>query len=95
MFAPSVNSVIGNANHSSSPSISFWSKGVYTPICPLTLFNYTGNPPNNTMVRKGNTASSAPFQYHIRVHYAGHWDEWCREPPSSLAWLQFHPVKPF
>uniref|UniRef100_A0A6N2JY74 Uncharacterized protein n=1 Tax=Salix viminalis TaxID=40686 RepID=A0A6N2JY74_SALVM len=26
-----------------------------------TLFNYTGNPPNNTMVRKGSKASSAPF----------------------------------
>ncbi|KAJ6713765.1 MULTI-COPPER OXIDASE [Salix viminalis] len=66
MFAASVNNVsfampttaLLQAHHFGQ------SKGVYTPdfpISPLIPFNYTGNPPNNTMVSNGTKLVVLPF----------------------------------
>ncbi|XP_050217380.2 laccase-17-like [Mercurialis annua] len=46
------------------------SKGVYTldfPRKPLIPFNYTGNPPNNTMVRKGTKVVVLPYNASVEL----------------------------
>ncbi|CAN1238657.1 LAC17 [Linum grandiflorum] len=46
------------------------SNGVYSPyfpISPLIPFNYTGNPPNNTMVKSGTKVVVLPYNASVEV----------------------------
>ncbi|XP_057436991.1 laccase-17-like [Lotus japonicus] len=72
-FAASVNNVSFNLPTTTSLLQSHYSgqsNGVYSPnfpISPLIPFNYTGTPPNNTMVSNGTKLMVLPFNTSVEV----------------------------
>jgi laccase len=72
MFAASVNNVSFTMPTTALLQSHFigQSKGVYAPyfpISPLHPFNYTGNPPNNTMVSNGTKVVVLPFNTSVEL----------------------------
>ena len=72
MFAASVNNVSFALPTTALLQSHFFgkSKGVYTtdfPATPRNPFNYTGTPPNNTMVGSGTKLVSLPFNASVEV----------------------------
>ncbi|CAN0871541.1 LAC17 [Linum grandiflorum] len=72
MFAASVNNVSFDMPTTSllDAHYSGESHGVYSPyfpVKPLSPFNYTGNPPNNTMVGHGTKVVVLPFNTSVEV----------------------------
>ncbi|KDP44151.1 hypothetical protein JCGZ_05618 [Jatropha curcas] len=72
MFAASVNNVSFTMPNTALLQSHFFgqSKGVYKPnfpISPLIPFNYTGNPPNNTMVSNGTKLVVLPFNTSVEL----------------------------
>ncbi|KAK4772499.1 hypothetical protein SAY86_014274 [Trapa natans] len=72
MFAASINNVSFSMPTTALLQAHFTgqSNGVYNPnfpIIPLTPFNYTGNPPNNTMVSNGTKLVVLPFNTSVEL----------------------------
>ncbi|XP_030506013.2 laccase-17 isoform X1 [Cannabis sativa] len=73
MFAASINNVsfvLPNNSALLQAHFSGQSKGVYSPYfpsSPIIPFNYTGNPPNNTMVGNGTKLVVLPFNTSVEV----------------------------
>lgn len=72
MFAASINNISFVTPTTALLQAHFFgqSKGVYTPdfpIYPLTQFNYTGNPPNNTFVSNGTRLMVLPFNTKVEL----------------------------
>uniref|UniRef100_M1ARM7 Laccase n=1 Tax=Solanum tuberosum TaxID=4113 RepID=M1ARM7_SOLTU len=71
-FAASINNVsfVQLTNALLQSHIFGQSKGVYSPnfpVNPLNWFNYTGNPPNNTMVNNGTKVLVLPFNTSVEL----------------------------
>ncbi|KAJ4843321.1 Laccase-17 [Turnera subulata] len=72
MFAASVNNVSFTMPTEALLQAHYTgqSSGVYSPyfpIIPLSPFNYTGNPPNNTMVSNGTKLMVLPFNTSVEL----------------------------
>ncbi|KAF4392428.1 hypothetical protein G4B88_005387 [Cannabis sativa] len=73
MFAASINNVsfvLPNNSALLQAHFSGQSKGVYSPYfpsSPIIPFNYTGNPPNNTMVGNGTKLVVLPFNTSVEL----------------------------
>ncbi|KAK4753810.1 hypothetical protein SAY87_001914 [Trapa incisa] len=72
MFAASINNVSFSMPTTALLQAHFTgqSNGVYNPnfpTHPLTRFNYTGNPPNNTMVSNGTKLVVLPFNTSVEL----------------------------
>ena len=72
MFAASINNISFAVPTTALLQAHFFgqSNGVYNlnfPISPLTSFNYTGNPPNNTMVSNGTKLVVLPFNTSVEL----------------------------
>ncbi|KAJ8764666.1 hypothetical protein K2173_007753 [Erythroxylum novogranatense] len=72
MFAASVNNVSFVLPTTALLQAHFagQSQGVYAPyfpVTPLSPFNYTGNPPNNTMVSRGTKLVVLPFNTSVEL----------------------------
>ncbi|KAJ7961444.1 Laccase [Quillaja saponaria] len=72
MFATSVNNISFAMPTTALLQAHFLgqSHGIYTPdfpVSPLTQFNYTGTPPNNTMVGNGTKLMVLPFNTSVEL----------------------------
>ncbi|KAL4610339.1 hypothetical protein ACB092_08G043900 [Castanea dentata] len=72
MFAASINNISFAVPTTALLQAHFFgqSNGVYNPnfpISPLIPFNYTGNPPNNTMVSNGTKLVVLPFNTSVEL----------------------------
>ncbi|KAH1219153.1 Laccase-10 [Glycine max] len=55
------------------------------PVVSLRAFNYTGTPPNNTMVKSGTKVVVIPFNTRVQVVLQ---DTRCRESSVTSSWVQ-------
>ncbi|GLT89564.1 hypothetical protein SLE2022_075420 [Rubroshorea leprosula] len=86
-FSASVNNVSFNLPSVALLQSYFFgqSNGVYTtdfPTNPLVPFNYTGTPPNNTMVSNGTKAVVLPFNTSVELVLQG----------TSILGIESHPL---